>query len=113
MVRDIIETNKWERPIYFAVTVSPDNFIGLDEYLRMVCLAYRVVPFKNPKGSPSFIHEDIMRQCLFNEPEGFYREPNYGFKFRNLDNPNVHFFETDRNLMQNYRIAFLKLAIYY
>ena len=113
MVRDIIETNKWERPIYFAVTVSPDNFIGLDEYLRMEGLAYRVVPFKNPKGSPTFIHEDIMRQCLFNEPEGFYREPNYGFKFRNLDNPNVHFFETDRNLMQNYRNAFLKLAIYY
>ncbi|CUS81791.1 Protein of unknown function (DUF2723) [Candidatus Kryptonium thompsonii] len=113
MVRDIIETNKWERPIYFAVTVSPDNFIGLDEYLRMEGLAYRVVPFKNPKGSPTFIHEDIMRQCLFNEPEGFYREPRYGFKFRNLDNPNVHFFETDRNLMQNYRNAFLKLAIYY
>ncbi|CUT04168.1 DUF2723 domain-containing protein [Candidatus Chrysopegis kryptomonas] len=113
MVRDIIETNKWERPIYFAVTVSPDNFIGLDEYLRMEGLAYRVVPFKNPKGSPTFIREDVMRQCLFNEPEGFYREPRYGFKFRNLDNPKVHFFETDRNLMQNYRNAFLKLAIYY
>lgn len=113
MVRDIIETNKWERPIYFAVTVSPDNFIGLDEYLRMEGLAYRVVPFKNPKGSPTFIREDVMRQCLFNEPEGFYREPHYGFKFRNLDNPKVHFFETDRNLMQNYRNAFLKLAIYY
>ncbi len=113
MVRDIIETNKWERPIYFAVTVSPDNFIGLDEYLRMEGLAYRVVPFKNPKGSPTFIHEGIMRQCLFNEPEGFYRDPYYGFKFRNLDNSKVHFFETDRNLMQNYRNAFLKLAIYY
>lgn len=113
MVRDIIETNKWERPIYFAVTVSPDNFIGLDEYLRMEGLAYRVVPFKNPKGSPTFIREDVMRECLFNEPEDFYREPHYGFKFRNLNNPHVHFFETDRNLMQNYRNAFLKLAIYY
>ncbi len=113
MVRDIIETNKWERPIYFAVTVSPDNFIGLDDYLRMEGLVYRVVPFKNPKGSTTFIREDVMRQCLFNEPEGFYREPYYGFKFRNLNNPNVHFFETDRNLMQNYRNAFLKLAIYY
>ncbi|MCX7762250.1 MAG: DUF2723 domain-containing protein [Candidatus Kryptonium sp.] len=113
LVRDIIETNRWERPIYFAVTVSPDNFIGLDEYLRMEGLAYRVVPFKNPKGSPTFIEENIMRQCLFNEPKDFYREPHYGFKFRNLDNPKVHFFETDRNLMQNYRNAFLKLAIYY
>jgi hypothetical protein len=113
LVRDIIETNKWERPIYFAVTVSPDNFIGLEDYLRMEGLAYRVVPFKNPKGSPTFVNEKVMRECLFNEPEGFYREPRYGFKFRNLNNPNVHFFETDRNLMQNYRNAFLKLAIYY
>jgi len=33
---------KGERPIYFASTVSPDNYSGLDPYLRLEGLVYRV-----------------------------------------------------------------------
>ena len=29
MILHILEKNKWKRPVYFAVTVSPDNKIGL------------------------------------------------------------------------------------
>ncbi|HXG00512.1 MAG TPA: DUF2723 domain-containing protein, partial [Bacteroidota bacterium] len=48
LVQDIIFTNKWQRPIYFAVTCSPDSKIGLDEYLWFNGLAWRLEPRKIP-----------------------------------------------------------------
>ncbi|MEK9136879.1 MAG: DUF2723 domain-containing protein, partial [Bacteroidota bacterium] len=48
LVHDIITTNQWKRPIYFAVTVSPDSKIGLDEYLWFHGLAWRLEPRKTP-----------------------------------------------------------------
>ena len=42
MVKEIIEANNWERPIYFAVTCSEDSKIGLSDYLRMEGMA---IPF--------------------------------------------------------------------
>jgi len=38
----ILKSTNWERPIYFAVTVSKDNKIGLDKFLVMEGLVYRV-----------------------------------------------------------------------
>ena len=63
MVRDIIYTNQWKRPIYFAVTCAPDSKIGLDEYLWFHGLAWRFEPRKvnredlgldrrHPRGEP-------------------------------------------------------------
>jgi hypothetical protein len=49
MVREIIEANNWQRPIYFAVTCSDDSKIGMHDYLRMEGMAFRFVPEKeNP-----------------------------------------------------------------
>ena len=44
MVREIVEANNWERPIYFAVTCSDDSKIGLQDYLKMEGMAFRLVP---------------------------------------------------------------------
>ncbi len=46
---DILVSNNWERPIYFATSVSEDTYIGLDKYLYMEGYAYHLLPFKiNP-----------------------------------------------------------------
>ena len=34
MVKEIVEDNIWQRPIYFAVTCSDDSKIGMQDYLR-------------------------------------------------------------------------------
>jgi hypothetical protein len=44
MVLNIVDANKWTKPVYFASSVSPDNFMGLDPYLQMQGLAYRLFP---------------------------------------------------------------------
>ncbi|MBP3576203.1 MAG: DUF2723 domain-containing protein, partial [Paludibacteraceae bacterium] len=41
MVMDMLSTNEWKRPIYFAVTIGNDYHLGLDPYLELTGLAYR------------------------------------------------------------------------
>jgi hypothetical protein len=112
MVRNIITTNQWKRPIYFAVTCAPDSKIGLDDYLWFHGLAWRLEPRK-VSSEDLGLNKDILEKNLFDEPEGFSKSPLYGYKFRNIGNPKVYFDENVTRLMLNYRSAFIRLAMYY
>ncbi len=47
-IMDIIGSNAWERPIYFAVTVPDSKMLGLRDYFRLEGLALRLTPVKSP-----------------------------------------------------------------
>ena len=47
-VLDVIGSNLWERPIYFAVTVPESKMLGLQDYLRLEGLALRLTPVRSP-----------------------------------------------------------------
>jgi hypothetical protein len=113
MVKSLIEANKWERPIYFAVTVGTDGRIGLDEYLRMEGLAMRITPNRRNVGETEYVSREAMEAHLMNEIDGFYREPHKGFKFRGLNDSTIYFDENVHRLCGNFRQAFLSLAIHY
>jgi len=112
MVRDIVMTAGWDRPVYFAVTI-PDNGskIGLDDYLRLDGLVQRITPVSQQQRRQIGLEE--LHANLFNEPETFSREQRYGYKFRGLNDPSVHLEEQSRRLTINYRNAFLQLAMHY
>ena len=61
MVLRIIKDNNWNRPIYFAVTVSPNNRMGLDDYLTMEGLVYRLTFEKsnNDSSNPRLNYKKI------------------------------------------------------
>jgi hypothetical protein len=63
MVKEIVEANNWERPIYFAVTCSDDSRIGLGDYLKMEGMAFRVVPEKRTAGF-EFVNEKELSKAL-------------------------------------------------
>ena len=111
MIQDIVSTNGWKRPIYFAVTVSPDSKIGLDEYLWFHGLAWRLEPRKTADQDHS-LDPVILRANLFNEPKGFSKTPSYGYKWRGINDPGVFFDENTQRLTVNYRSAFIRLALY-
>lgn len=50
---DILASNAFKRPIYFAVTARPSSLLGLDDYLQLEGLALRIVPIKT-KGDPRY-----------------------------------------------------------
>ncbi|MCK4980682.1 MAG: hypothetical protein KAS62_09810, partial [Candidatus Delongbacteria bacterium] len=103
MVLEMIARNaikNWERPMYFAVTVGGSNFIGLDKYLRMDGLCFRVVDYPADKGiDPEALYERVLKRYVSN--------------YRNLDRKDIHYDNNITRLLQNYRSAFLQLAIYY
>ena len=68
MVLDILANFNWERPIYFAITVGRDNFMGLEKHFQLEGLAYRLVPYiaKSLEGKTGFVNTDKMYDRLMN-----------------------------------------------
>lgn len=94
MILNIIYANNWKKPINFAVTVSDDNKVNTDDYLRMDGLTFKLIPLKG-----QYVARERLQHNLFEV-----------FKFRNLDNPDVYYDDNVIGLLQNYRAAFLRLA---
>jgi tetratricopeptide (TPR) repeat protein len=109
---NIMQSANWERPVYYAVTCSENSRLGLEEYLQMEGMAFRLVPEKREKPG-YYLNEELMRAQLFNEPEEYSISYQPGFKFRGLNDPTVFLDENHQRLSQNYRNSFLRLAIYY
>lgn len=114
MVKEIVESFKWERPIYFAVTCTEDSKIGLSDYLKMEGMAMRLVPEKKSPGR-EFVNEPILRKQIYHNyaDDDFSREYRPGMKFRGMNDSTIFFDENHTRLVQNYRNAFIRLSLYY
>lgn len=112
LVRNVIETNQWKRPIYFACTCAPDSKIGLDDYLKLCGLAFRLVPVRTSRQDLA-IEPAIMEANLLTEPAGFARTPQYGYKFRTMADTSIFFDDNENRMVSWTRSAFRYLAIYY
>ncbi len=95
MVVQIIKDLNFARPVYFAVTVAPDNRIGLDPYLEMQGLVYELRPHKVKPVNIDMLHHNLMER----------------YQYRNLNDPTVYFNNNIQRLMQNVRASFLQLAL--
>jgi hypothetical protein len=111
LVLDVVQSNQWRRPIYFAVTCSPDSKIGLDDYLWFQGMAQRLEPRK-VQQEDSALDPAIVEANLLHEPEGFSRTPMSGFKFRGLADSTLFLDDNIQRLLLNYRFAFMRLALY-
>ncbi len=106
MIIRIINDNAWRYPIYFAVTVSPDNRIGLDKYLEMEGLVFHLVSHKGNN-----VNIANMENNLMSEIDDWDSEYQSGYLYRNLDNPEVYYNPNIVKLLQNYRSAYMQLAV--
>jgi hypothetical protein len=112
MVYDIIRTSQWRRPIYFAMTVSDDGKIGLRDYMQMTGLAFKLVPLKS-QNFWSNLNEKVLSKHLFTDIENFSKEPDYGFRWRGLQDSTTYYDEDTRRLLTaNYRNMFISYAMY-
>lgn len=50
---DVLAHNNWKRPVYFAITVPDDNYMGLGDYLYNEGFAYRLLPLKKAVADSS------------------------------------------------------------
>ena len=101
MVLDILANFNWDRPIYFAITVGNDNFMGLEKYFQLEGLAYRFVPFlsKSSDGQTGEVATDIMYENIMNK-----------FKWGNLGDSTIYLDETNMRMTLNFKNNFSRLA---
>ena len=101
MVLDILANFNWERPVYFAITVGRDNFMGLEKYFQLEGLAYRLVPYiaKSPDGQTGVVHTEKMYERLVKD-----------FEWGGFNNPNLYFDETNTRMVMNFRNNYSRLA---
>ena len=118
MIYRLIDACKWKRPIYFAVTVSDDNRIGLDDYLQMEGMVFKLHPQKVTSINYEKMKQNILQSpdvdYIIRTPEQFteYNASGQGiYHYRNMNNPDVHFNFNIQRLVQNYRASFLQLVI--
>lgn len=87
----------WKRPLYFAVTVSPDGQLDLQNYFQLEGQAYRIVPVR---------HDERLGRIV----PGITAERLRKFRFTGLDDPDVYFDENIRRMVDNYRNVFSHTA---
>lgn len=63
---DIIRTNNWERPIYFASKVSNDTYLGMEKYLYLEGYAHRLLPYERNSDDKRNIDEVTNTEVLYN-----------------------------------------------
>jgi len=102
MILDLMRTNNWERPIYYAITVSQDNYLNLDNFFRMEGLAYRVVPFESfgDMFGRGGMNTDIMFDNMVNK-----------FRWGGVTSENVYLDENVSRMLGNFRSSFARLAL--
>lgn len=111
MVHEILRANRWQRPVHFAVTCSPDSKIGLDDYLWYQGLTWELKPIKSNSEEEGLDIGILEKHLMTDAPPS--KTQQFGYRFRNLNNPDVFFDENTKRMITNYRYAFLRLSIHY
>ena len=105
MILDVLATNNWKRPVYFATTVAlPQDHFGLEPYFQLEGMAWRVLPLRDPNYSPKSNDDGFVEKPLL------YRRLMHQFAYRGLDNPGLYFDETSQMFPASYRSLFVRLA---
>ena len=100
LVLDILQKNNWKRPVYFAISVNSDEYLGLNDYLQQEGLTYRLMPFKNKSsdGLPGKVNTSIMYDHVMS------------FWWGGVDKDDVYLDENILRMVSNLRSNFARLA---
>jgi hypothetical protein len=99
-VYDIIAANEWKRPIYFT---SPTD-LGLNDYLRMDGLTYRLVPLRREGGN------DMLGADFNVNVPTMYNNLMTKFDFGGAQKQGTYFDEPNRKLLQYLRNSYTRLG---
>ncbi|MDD7528828.1 MAG: DUF2723 domain-containing protein [Bacteroidales bacterium] len=97
MVLEMIHSNNWERPMYFAVTVGEQFYPNIKNYLQLEGLCYRLVPIDN--GGREKVNTEAMYDNLMHK-----------FRFGGIENPDIYIDENLMRMCRTHRMMFASLV---
>jgi len=98
MVIEMLKENNWERPMYFAVTVGDDYYLGLKDHFELTGMAYQIVPVGAKDAGPG-VNTDEM-----------YENVMHKFRFGGINNPKVYIDENIGRMCRTHRMFMGQLA---
>ncbi|MBP6611246.1 MAG: DUF2723 domain-containing protein, partial [Paludibacter sp.] len=98
MILEMLRTNNWKRPIYFAVTVGDDYYMGLSDYFQLTGLAYQILPV-GVKGTGPGVNTKEMYENMMTK-----------FKFGNIADPKVYIDENTMRMCRTHRMMFSQMV---
>jgi Apolipoprotein N-acyltransferase len=100
MILEMLKNNTdWSRPIYYATTVSPSQFLNLQSYFRQDGIAYRIVPYNAKQHLPEGVDTEVMFDKMMNE-----------YKWGGVENPDVYLDENALRMTKTFRMMFGNLV---
>ena len=97
----------WDRPIYFSGGLPGDNYIGMDEYMRLEGVVYRLLPYKMQSLTPGSMMGEIGSINVEKSLDLFLNK----FSWGNADRNDVYFDEKNRLMFMAYKMQGSRLAI--
>ncbi|RYE23413.1 MAG: DUF2723 domain-containing protein [Sphingobacteriales bacterium] len=95
----------WKRPIYFGGGLPGDNYVGMDDYMRLEGTVYRLVPFK-VREQVRLMPEEMGTVDVDKTYDLFMNKYIWG----NAERNNVYFDEKNRIMFTAYRVNAGRLA---
>ena len=96
MLIEILRSNDWNRPVYFSTTVYKGNTIGLDSYLNLEGLVYKINSHK-AKTSTDKLNNNLTKV----------------YTYDGVKDKHIGYVDEVLSIYQNYRHAFITLASLY
>ncbi|MDX1283532.1 MAG: hypothetical protein R3182_00895, partial [Draconibacterium sp.] len=103
MILDLLATNDWERPIYWAITVGRNKYMNLSNYFQVEGFAYRFVPIRTEGSTEQMYLGRVETELMYNNLMN-------NFEWGEMDNPDVYLDENNIRMMTNIRNSFNRLA---
>lgn len=101
LIVDIIETNRWQRPVYFTVGCREEFKANLGEFMQICGMVYKVLPINTKEYNLALYPEKV---------EAVLLQPNH---FRDFKDVKQHDMPRASRLLNNYRSILFKLANHY
>jgi len=101
MLLDLLATNNWERPIYWASTVTSSKYFNLGKYFKVDGLTYQLVPF---------VAEDARGYTGEVDSEVLYNNIMHKFRWGGIEENDIYFDENNIRMFSNLRSSFGRLA---
>ena len=93
-----IAKDGWKRPIYFAVTVGNDYYLGLEPYFEYTGLACKITPNRSSDGRER-VNTEVMYDNMMHK-----------FAYGNMNRPGIYIDENLMRMCRTHRMMFAQLA---
>lgn len=105
-VLDIIASNIWDRPIYFAVTCRPEKLFGMQDFMQLEGLALRLTPVRQPSDQ---VYGIIGSGRV--DSEGIYDKVMNKFRWGNFDKYDLYVDRSYTPSVQSMQLMFRRAAL--